>query len=1028
MTSYLIHFLAIFCLFATFHIASSAPSGVWTFDANCDVSWYKTTKFDYTIDSAKKLAGLAKLVNAGNTFSGMTLTLTQNIDLGAHYWEQIGSGEKTPFEGTFDGGSKTISNIVLDEDQAFVGLFGYAKGTIKNVQLSGTVTSSSTTSCVGGIVGWCDGCTISGCTNEAEVSGNYQVGGINGCSHKSSIISCQNKGIISGKCAGGISGGRDYNSYYVWDTTTIKNSINTGRVSASDTAGGIVGHGSYEYFLITNCYNLGTIGGASSFGISGATKSADNTHYFNKITNCYNNGDASNYEIAPFFSRAYATNMFVEYSYGRSGKTVGGSVYAEHRGTFTSTGDLSPLSEESIINKCSNLVCALNAYVTKEKSNDPTLSEWMRGSGGVPAVFAKYVAVSFNGNGGSVSLTSKQVGLFSTYGELPTPSQSGYEFDGWYTAQTGGTVVTNTTEVTRETDHTLYAHWLKKVTVTLNPTGGSVTPSTITVIETKQYTGLVDATKTWYFFIGWFTSESGGTQISSSSAVTNKNNHILYAQWRKAVTVTFNYQGGSGSGSSKVVGLGLRYGVLPSPTCAGYYFEGWFTNADGGTPVTLDTTVTNSNDHQIYAHWTKGFTVMLDPDGGTVLTTELKYKETDSVYGEIPRPTKGISVFLGWFTQKDGGSLVGSTTPINPKNDHTLYAHWTNKYQVTLDPNGGTVSPSSIVYEEGSMYGSLPEAQQNGKKFLGWFTSKSGGTNVNEGQTVSNKDHTLYAHWVSVYVVTLDPNGGTASVSSIVYEEGSTYGELPDAQQSKKKFLGWFTGSNGGFKINKDKKVESKDHTLYAHWISEYTVTFDPNGGTTSVSSMVFEEGSVYGELPDAEKSDKKFLGWFTGKTGGSKVNEDSIIINRDHKLYAHWGEMTYTITYNTNGGTHVVPSVLEKGSPITLPEVTKEGFIFEGWFLDPNFMEPFTLTEMPAHNIVLHAKWGKDDNMTILVAVVVPLAVAVMGIIAAIISAQCGCCCWGEKKANTEQGTEMNAAGQGNAQTTRRPSSNNRP
>lgn len=1013
------------CLIAVLPVASSTPSGTWTFDTNCDVSWYKASKFDYTIDSAKKLAGLAKLVNDGKSFSGMTITLTKDIDLGAHYWEQIGKNDKTPFEGTFDGGSKMISNIVLDENSDYVGLFGYAKGTIKNVQISGTITSSSTSSCVGGIVGWCDACSISGCTNEADVSGSLQVGGINGCSHKSIIQNCQNKGIVSGKYAGGISGGRDVNSYYVWDTTTINNSINTGRVSASDTAGGIVGHGTYEYFVITNCYNLGTIGGASSFGISGATKSADNTHYFNGIYNCYNNGDVSSNEIAPSFSAAYSLCMFVDYSYGRSGKTVGGSVYAKHRGTFTSAGALTPLSDESIINKCNNLVDALNAYVAQEKGKNPTLLEWMKGSGGVPAVFAQYVTVNFNANGGTVSPSSKQVGLFSTYGQLPIPTQSGYEFNGWYTAQTGGTVVSDTTEVTTEADHTLYAHWLKKVTVTLNPTGGSVNPSTITVVETKQYTGLVEAARSGYFFIGWFTSESGGTQVTSTTPVTNNNNHMLYAQWRKAVTVTFNYLGGSGSGSTKVVGLGMTYGVLPAPTRTGFYFDGWFTSADGGTLVTSDTPVTNSNDHQIYAHWTKGFTVTLNTNGGTILTTELKYKVTDSVYGTIPKPTKGLSVFLGWFTEMNGGSLVGSTTPINPKNDHTLYAHWTNKYQVTLDPNGGTVSSSSFVYEEGSVYGELPEAQQKGKKFLGWFTAKSSGSKVNRDSIISSRNHTLYAQWVNVYAVTLDPNGGVSSVSLIVYEEGSTYGELPEAQQSSKKFLGWFTGKSGGLKVNSNNKVERKDHTLYAHWISEYTVTFDPNGGTASVASMVYEEGSVYGELPEAQKTDKKFLGWFTGKTGGSKVNEDSIIINRNHKLYAHWGELTFTITYNTNGGSSIVPTALEKGAPIMLPEITKEGFIFEGWFLDPNFMEPFTLTEMPAHNIVLHAKWGKDNNMTILVAVVVPIGCAVLGVVGSIIGAwHCGCCCWKGRKAHTSQGTEMNPT----HQATQHSSSNNRP
>lgn len=47
----------------------------------------------------------------------------------------------------------------------------------------------------------------------------------------------------------------------------------------------------------------------------------------------------------------------------------------------------------------------------------------------------------------------------STYGTLPTPTRTGYTFDGWYTAATGGTKVTSSTTVTTSGNQTLYAHW-----------------------------------------------------------------------------------------------------------------------------------------------------------------------------------------------------------------------------------------------------------------------------------------------------------------------------------------------------------------------------------------------------------------------------------------------------------------------------------------------------------------------------------------------------------------------------------------
>ncbi len=67
--------------------------------------------------------------------------------------------------------------------------------------------------------------------------------------------------------------------------------------------------------------------------------------------------------------------------------------------------------------------------------------------------------VTFNANGGSVSTGSKKVYINTPYGTLPTPTRSGYIFDGWYTSANGGTRITSSTNVTLTANQTLYAHW-----------------------------------------------------------------------------------------------------------------------------------------------------------------------------------------------------------------------------------------------------------------------------------------------------------------------------------------------------------------------------------------------------------------------------------------------------------------------------------------------------------------------------------------------------------------------------------------
>ena len=72
--------------------------------------------------------------------------------------------------------------------------------------------------------------------------------------------------------------------------------------------------------------------------------------------------------------------------------------------------------------------------------------------------------ISFNPNGGSVSTNKKDVITGETYGELPTPTRSGYSFSGWYTQANDGSLITSSTTVDLTADQTLYAHWERNET------------------------------------------------------------------------------------------------------------------------------------------------------------------------------------------------------------------------------------------------------------------------------------------------------------------------------------------------------------------------------------------------------------------------------------------------------------------------------------------------------------------------------------------------------------------------------------
>ena len=86
----------------------------------------------------------------------------------------------------------------------------------------------------------------------------------------------------------------------------------------------------------------------------------------------------------------------------------------------------------------------------------------------------KYVNVSFDGNGGTVDLSSKEVIYNGTYGELPIPIREGYTFSGWAVLKNGKEIVTEDNIVSIDSDHTLYAQWnAKSYTIRFNSNGGS---------------------------------------------------------------------------------------------------------------------------------------------------------------------------------------------------------------------------------------------------------------------------------------------------------------------------------------------------------------------------------------------------------------------------------------------------------------------------------------------------------------------------------------------------------------------------
>ena len=101
-----------------------------------DISWWNAAGRSFNISTAEQFAGVAKLINQGMTnFSGVTITLANNINLAGRNWEQMTGAI---FQGVLDGGGYAISNIKIFSYMPDIGLFGTlgSSGTVKNVNLA----------------------------------------------------------------------------------------------------------------------------------------------------------------------------------------------------------------------------------------------------------------------------------------------------------------------------------------------------------------------------------------------------------------------------------------------------------------------------------------------------------------------------------------------------------------------------------------------------------------------------------------------------------------------------------------------------------------------------------------------------------------------------------------------------------------------------------------------------------------------------------------------------------------------------
>lgn len=398
-------------------------------------------------------------------------------------------------------------------------------------------------------------------------------------------------GAITGNTATGNGGG--ISSYDSWNAGTVN--INGGVISnnRATNGGGIYAASRTHFHLnggeIINNTATGDGGGVYCSGL-----------YSNADGRCEFNGSTISGNTAQRGGGAYVRVCFIGYRNcritGNTATEAGGGLYLEpfasakiiYMGNvYGGGGTIAPYIYDNTVNSAQN-----NLYLSDPDTQIVFTARINTGGN------AK-IGVYFTGitqNGASVLLNSLQVNTESSaklyldrifcdnpdFGRLEIRKDENYY----------NLYLINTSD---------------EVTITFDPNGGTLNAGdeTKAVQHNGTYGEMPTPIRSGYHFDGWYTEKDGGTKVDANTSVATKEAHTLYARWSEAkFNITLDPNGGNLANATKEVTYNNPYGTLPTPNRAGYDFDGWFTEKDGGTKIEASTVVTAVEPHTLYAHWT----------------------------------------------------------------------------------------------------------------------------------------------------------------------------------------------------------------------------------------------------------------------------------------------------------------------------------------------------------------------------------------------------------------------------------------
>ena len=553
----------------------------------------------------------------------------------------------------------------------------------------------------------------------------------------------------------------------------------------------------------------------------------------------------------------------------------------------------------------------------------------------------KYSFVSGQGKWDDASTAKEITGKFGKSINAPVnPGRIGYTFDSWnydVPLTLGEADITFEAVWNANTD-TLYKveHWQQNINddeYTLIDTDTQSlygTTATATAAAVNEYTG--------------FTAKS----FEQGQIAPDGSTVIRIDYDRNEISYFFNSGDGCWGENEIQKIVSGRFGAdvtLPAdPGRTGYTFNSW----NDVIPATF-----GASNHGFMAQWTiNTYNVTFNSNSGSDVAAQAIDYNLKATAPETP--TRAGHTFAGWYTDSELTTLYDFETPVT--GDVQLFAKWDiNSYTVTFNSKGGsTVAAQSIVYNTKASVPAAPT--RTGYTFGGWYTTSGLATEYNFDTPVTD-NITLYAKWtINSYTVTFVSNGGS-DVTSQTNNYNTKASKPTNPTRTGYTFDAWYTDTGLTTAYDFNTRITG-NITLYAKWnINSYTVSFNSNGGTSvSSQSVVYNTTATVPTSPT--RTGYTFGGWYTTSSFTTEYDFNTPITG-NKTLYAKWNINSYTVTFNSNGGTAIATKTVNYNSTVTKPSnPTKTGYRFEGWYTDTSFTTAYNFSSLITGNITLYAKW----------------------------------------------------------------------